>query len=61
MKLNQGSTNRTGTNFTSDSTNHNSNPNGETPVLMSEAGRKLAAKTAPPSGFVVKEKTNGKA
>lgn len=56
MRLNQNNINLTGTNFSSSTTSHNANPDGETPGLMSDAGKKLAAKTAPLSGFVVKEK-----
>ena len=39
--------------FTRETTNHNANPNGETPRLMSQAGQKLAGKTAPRSAYQV--------
>jgi hypothetical protein len=45
-------TKQTGTEFTSASTNHGFNENGEvTPTLMSPAGKKLASKSAPASAF----------
>ena len=47
-----------GTTFTSATTNHNANPNGTTPALMSSAGAALAAKTAPASALVVPGRGN---
>ncbi len=41
----------TGTVFTSESTNHNANPNGDTPKLISKEGQKLASVSAPCDAF----------
>jgi hypothetical protein len=49
MKITQ--TNTTGTEFAETTTQHGDNENGGVPPLMSEAGKKLAAKTAPASAL----------
>jgi hypothetical protein len=58
MKLNQASTNRTGTNFTSETAPKLFNPNGDiVPTLMSKEGAALASVTAPSSALVVSNKS----
>jgi hypothetical protein len=41
------------TEFKSETTNHNANPNGDTPKLMSEPGKRMASHTAPSNAYQV--------
>jgi hypothetical protein len=45
------------TEFSEKSTNHNANPEGVVPTMMSGEGERLAKKTAPASAFKVAERT----